>query len=76
MRLLILAIIAWRVYAPCSDLQGYARYREHLEEKLGNPNGAGDAGADVVRGGSAAFLYLSCDDVDDTGAIRAICAAA
>ena len=24
-----------------------------------------DAGADVVTGGSAVFLYLSCDDVND-----------
>lgn len=46
---------------PCSDLDGYEGYREHLEEKLSNPNGAGDAGADVVTGGSAVFLYLSCD---------------
>jgi hypothetical protein len=42
-------------------LPGYEGFRGHLEEKLSNPQGNPDNGADVYTGGSAVFLYLSCN---------------
>lgn len=49
------------VSGACKDLPGYGGFRGHLEEKLGNPRGDPDAGADIYTGGSAAFLYISCN---------------
>ncbi len=62
MRLLLMSFFVWRVIAQCSSLPGYGSFRSHLEEKLSNPNGNPDAGADVYTGGSAVFLYLSCNE--------------
>lgn len=64
--LILVNIFVCHVIASCSNLPGYRRFRGHLEEKLSNPNGKSDAGADVYTGGSSVFLYLSCNEHSKT----------
>ena len=52
---------AWGACGP-----GYGRFREHLEEKLANPNGEPGGGADTYTGANAVFLYLSCNEESTT----------
>ena len=66
MRILLLLLCIRRVVARCADLEGYGSFRGHLKERLANPEGTPSGGADVVRGGAAVFLYLSCNEHSET----------
>lgn len=46
---------------PCSDLEGFEGYYEHLKEKLANEEGQPGGGADFYPGASAAIIYVNCN---------------
>ena len=45
---------------PCSSVNGYEGYYQHLKEKLANAEGRPEGGADLYQGASAAIIYVNC----------------